>query len=339
MKRRFLLLPALALVAAGFSAGGAGAHQCEDPDDPSTCEQTDVMPNWRDGNYVPLFDLEDRTDEQQRYDAQRWRDECDNGRYDSPGYQSRQMCWWMYGGISGFDDRDGSGMAPNEWHAGFAATHCFLFEFAHQCEDHEAERGEGVHDAHGGAIYADICLTPNDESKYCDDGMEDTQVGVTIMDHNACGTIIPIVACTDEYHVIRPFDQEYTQRQLSDPEGGDGTAEYIPRILEDPILYLCGYEEYRGGNPICPEGDGGEGIVTHPVDGARSSLTKVGASSVTDVERVVALRSMEAAQALATTMRATAGASSATGAAGSVAVFVLLGLALVARVGTVLLRA
>jgi hypothetical protein len=306
MKKRLIVLPAVALVATAFSGLAAGAHQCEDPDDPETCEETSVQPNWRDGNYIPLFDLDDREDPDQRYDAQRWRDECDNGRYDSPDYQSRQLCWWAYGGSSLFPNRgedamDPNSYSPNEFHAGFAATHCFLQEFAHQCEDHEASRGEGVHDAHGGATYVDICLTENPESKYCDDGLQDTQVGLTIMDHLPCGFVVPIVACIDEYHVIRPFDTEYTQRQMSDPEEGNGTAEYIPRILEDPELYLCGYEQYRDGLPICPGDGGGAGITASPGDVVRSSGTRAAADAAGagDASVARAMRAMRAGEMLA----------------------------------------
>lgn len=239
-RRRLLLLGLAAMVAVGtlVIGGPAAAHECGyDPNNPEACRETPVMPNWR-GTYVPLFDIEDRNDESQRYDAQRWRDECANGDPNSPTYQSRQMCQWAYGGTSGFPNRDDDVRAPNELHAGFAATHCFLGEAAHQCEDHDASYGEGVHDAHGGAMYVDVCLTPNPESKYCDDGPEDTQVGVTIMDHNPCGTVVPIVACTDEYHVVRPLDQGYTQAQM------ENSAEQTQEIADDPYTWLCGYEQY-----------------------------------------------------------------------------------------------
>lgn len=250
--RSLLLILAGAVIGATFILGGAAsAHECGyDPENPEACRDTPVMPNWR-GTYIPLFELEDREDEQQRYDAQRWRDECDKGDETAPagqGYESSQQCAWYYGGSSGFPGEDG-GLAPNELHAGFAATHCFLFEFAHQCEDHnpnpDTASEEGIHDAHGGAIYVDVCLQPNPESKYCNDGMSDTQVGVTIMDHNPCGTVVPIVACTDEYHVVRPLDSEYTQAQM------DNSAESTQAILDDPYTYLCGYEQY--GDCVIPQ--------------------------------------------------------------------------------------
>ena len=256
-RTRWMLLALAATIIGGMLVlgGTASAHECGyDPENPDACRDTPVMPNWR-GTYIPLFDIEDREDEQQRYDAQRWRDECDNGREDEPagpdGYQSRQQCAWLYGGTSTFPNRDNDIMAPNELHAGFAATHCFLFEFAHQCEDHNPNPNttseEGIHDAHGGATYVDVCLQPNPESKYCDDGMTDTQAGVTIMDHNACGTVVPIVACTDEYHVVRPFDAEYTQAQM------DNSAEQTQEILDDPYTWLCGYGPYGGDDCIAPQ--------------------------------------------------------------------------------------
>jgi hypothetical protein len=264
MKRTSIILGIL-VMAAGVFSGIAGAHDCTDTDDPNTCEETPVVPNWRDGNYVPLFDLGDRNDEEQRKDAQRWREECNTDDPNSSNYQSRQMCAWAYGGQShtpneGSDPTDPNSYAPNEWHMGFAANHCFLGEFAHDCEDHH--NGEGTHDAHGGAIYADVCVTENPESKYCKEGLKDTQVGLTIMDHNPCGTVVPIVACTDEYHVIRPFDPDFTMGQMED------SVEYIGRIIEDPQLYLCGYPQYSVGHPLCPaESGGGEG------DAATASTT------------------------------------------------------------------
>lgn len=245
--RKRMSVVLLALISAAIIVPGvAGAHECTDPNDPSTCQDSEVVDSWRDGNYIPLFDLEDRDDEQQRKDAQRWREECEKGSPNQPGYESQQQCLWVYGGQSVIPNENG-GQAPNELHVGFAASHCFLAEAQHQCdqEGHDP-RGEGTHDKHGGAIYADVCLTENAESKYCDDGMKDTQVGVTIMDHLSCGVIVPIVACIDEYHVIRPFDDAYTAEQMEDSQ------EYIARIASDPELYLCGKPEYRDGNPICP---------------------------------------------------------------------------------------
>lgn len=223
-KRLAIVLAALTgLGILGLIPQAADAHTC----DPNTgeCEETPVIENWR-GQYVPVFGLEDREDEQQRYDAQRWRDECDN----------QQQCAWVEGGNSA------TGGSPNELHVGYAASHCFLGEAAHQCEDHTGSGDpnnprEGVHDAHGGAVYADVCLAQNNDpttNKWCDDGVEDTQVGVTIMDHNGCGTVVPIVACTDEYHVVRPADQAYTEAQMAN------TQEETAAIAGDPASYLCG---------------------------------------------------------------------------------------------------
>jgi len=276
MKRTSMVLLAMAVLSMG-AAGLVDAHECTYDGDGNEqgneveCHETPVVENWRDGNYVPLFDIADRDDEQQRRDAQRWRDECQG--FDANGnYQDNQQCAWAEGGTSLFADEGDP--HPNELHAGFAASHCFLFEFAHDCSDHDARRGEGVHDAHGGATYVDVCLTANAESKWCDDGMTDTQAGLTVMDHNACGTIIPIVACTDEYHVIRPFDAAYTEEQMSD------SAAYIPRIIEDPELYLCGYRNRRSSNPICPrQGDG-------PLPGSGGGAT----IASQDATRMIALR-------------------------------------------------
>lgn len=284
MKRTLILVSILALFALG-SAIVAHAHSCEE--DPGTgeerCEETPVMPNWRDGNYVPLFDI-DREDEQERYNAQRWRDEC--GGYDGDGnYRSDQQCTWVRAGTSLFPNPDaGQGQpAPNEVHAGHAASHCFLFEFAHQCEDHLEPGREGSHDAHGGAAYVDVCLTANPESKYCDDGPTDTQAGVTIMDHNACGVIVPIAACTDEYHLIRPLDTEFTTWQM------EQSAAYIQRIVDDPELYLCGYREYRSGNPICPADEDG------PLPGSGGGAS----AAVPDPARTAALRAQAVSSLLA----------------------------------------
>lgn len=252
MRTRCLLVLLFVLAAVGAGTG-ARAHECTyDGPAPDTgnqieCHESPVVPNWRDGNYVPLFDIEDREDEQQRRDAQRWRDEC--AYYDEQGrYHHRQECVWLYGGLSLISEH-GEDPAPNELHTGIGASHCFLFEAAHQCEDHDVRNGEGVHDKHGGAIYVDLCVTANPESKYCDDGLKDTQAGLTVMDHNPCGTVVPIVACTDEYHVVRPFDPAYTEHQMED------SAEYTQWILNNPVRYLCGKPQYNGGVPWCPSED------------------------------------------------------------------------------------
>ncbi len=229
MRKRFVAVIVLSLVL-GPAAGGLPevlAHECGyDEEHPEECRETPVVDNWRD-NYIPLFDLEDRDDPEQRRDAQRWREECQRDG------EHRQMCVWSYGGFSVVpDDGDAS---PNEWHLGVAATHCFLFELAHQCEEHDASQEEGVHDTHGGALYVSICLTPNAESRRCSEGMEGTEAGVTIIDHFPCGMIVPIVSCIDEYHIVRPFDDEYTARQM------DNSQDAIELIVADPRRYLCGY--------------------------------------------------------------------------------------------------
>lgn len=240
MRRRLAVLFALVLGAA-VSVGiqSAGAHQCPDgyqPNDPA-CQETAVYPDWR-GNYIPLFDLSDRdgdAGEQQRYDAQRWRDKCaDDGEYS-------QQCAWVDGGQSvrtypGSDPAGGT-PRPNEVHAGFAATHCFLAEGAHDCDNHGDEDEFDTHDSHGGAIYVDVCLSPNADSRYCDDGLSDTQAGVTIVDHLDCPT-----GCFDEYHVVRPFDPGYTQAQMDD------TGAAVGYIGADPKGHVCGYPDHS----VCP---------------------------------------------------------------------------------------
>ena len=221
------------------AVGTASAHQCPEGDTTSPeCHETPVYDDWRP-NYIPLFDLAGReygdgsSAEEERYDAQRWRDEC--ATYDADGQvQERQQCAWFYGGTSLVPrdtDSEGEPPRPNELHFGYAANHCFLAEGAHDCDSHE-ETEFGTHDPHGGAIYVDICLSENPDSKYCDDGLEDTQAGVTIVDHLTCP-----MGCFDEYHVVRPFDTAYTQEQM------DGSAQAIDGIAQDPVRHLCGYEE------------------------------------------------------------------------------------------------
>lgn len=240
MRRKLAALVMLTMTAAMFvGIRSASAHQCPDgyePNDPE-CQDTAVYDDWRP-NYVPAFDLADRNDEdgdgeEQRRDAQRWRDECRNGN------QFRQQCAWVYGGQSakpyGPSDPPGSTPRPNELHIGYSATHCFLAEGAHDCDSHD-ETEFGTHDSHGGAIYADICLATNPDSKFCDDGLKDTQVGVTIVDHLTCP-----MGCFDEYHVVRPLDQEYTQRQM------DNSVTATQNALSDPQRHICGYED-KGSN-------------------------------------------------------------------------------------------
>lgn len=235
MRRKLAMLLTLTVLGGLFvGIRAAEAHQCPDgapPDDPA-CRETEVYEDWRP-NYVPLFDLSDRdgeTGEQQRYDAQRWRDECnDDGEFS-------QQCGWQEGGQSVMlydgSDPDGASPRPNELHVGYAATHCFLAEAAHDCDSHGTESEFDTHDSHGGAIYLDVCLAANPDSKYCDDGPSDTQAGVTIVDHLTCPA-----GCFDEYHVIRPLDTEYTQAQMDD------TASAPDYILGNTEEYVCGYRE------------------------------------------------------------------------------------------------
>lgn len=211
-------------VAALFGVQAAFGHECVKNGSTETCQDSAVVPNWRD-SYVPLFEVNGRNDSTAaRKDAQRWREECGN----------QQMCAWAYGGTSVTPGQGGE-LAPNELHVGFAASHCFLAETQHQCEGHDPALGESVHDKHGGAIYADVCLEPNPDSPRCKQGPADTQAGVTIVDHNDCGTVVPIVACIDEYHVVRPADPAYTAQQMANSQ-----AE-IAAIANDPHRYLCGY--------------------------------------------------------------------------------------------------
>jgi hypothetical protein len=227
-----LLGAAMALGALG-GMRMADAHECGDVNDPSTCEDTAVAPNWRDG-YVPLFGLADRDDDQERREAQRWRDEygCD-----------AQHCVWVK------QNSSVDGGAPTAVHAGTAADHS-MFEVAHQSEDHR-EGTESNHDAHGGAIYADVCASSEEDTSYegqagaCQDP-SDTQVGVTLVDHNPCSTVLPYVSCTDEYHVVRPLDTDYTQQQLQN------TASDTQAIADDPRGYLCGHHYPDGDDCVVP---------------------------------------------------------------------------------------
>jgi hypothetical protein len=230
MRRKLALVVSVLLTAPVMIGVGqqAMAHQCTN-DDPPECHDTPVYEDWRP-NYVPLFDLTERDDEQRR-NAQRWREECRNGD------QERQQCAWFYGGTSARPyPTDVDNPRPNEVHVGYAANHCFLAEAAHDCDSHE-DNEFGTHDPHGGAIYADVCLATNPDSKYCDDGLEDTQVGVTVVDHLPCP-----LGCADEYHLVRPFDTEYTNEQMEDSQ--EATA----RIAADPVRHLCGHPEYSA----CP---------------------------------------------------------------------------------------
>lgn len=240
MRQKLALLFMFVVVAATLGViSVASAHQCPkdyQPNDPK-CRETAVYDDWRP-NYIPLFDLpgrDGRDGKQQRYDAQRWRDECNNdGEY-------RQQCAWLYGGQSVMpyedsdpaevDPVDGIFSRPNELHVGYAATHCFLAEGAHDCDRHGSGSEFDTHDSHGGAVYADVCVSANADSKYCRRGMKDTQVGVTIVDHLTCPT-----GCFDEYHVVRPADKKYRTKQRN------ATGESVQRIADDPVRHACGYE-------------------------------------------------------------------------------------------------
>lgn len=245
MRRTTLIV--LMVVAAGLLAGlgTASAHECA-PGEPEPCHPTPVYPNWRPP-YVPLFGVNDThcetTDQgevteeeckENRHEAQRWRDEwgCDT-----------QWCIWAKIQFSVDDDRK-----PQSVHAGTAADHSMTEGF-HSSEGHGT--AEGNHDSHGGSIYADVCLASDAGTSY--DGQagacerpEDTQVGINIMDHNPCGVFIPIVACTDEYHVIRPLDLPYTMEQME--ESGQQAGRLVtPEGRDD---YVCGYQDPGSDYPV-----------------------------------------------------------------------------------------
>ena len=236
-----LVATAMALTGLAITAAVVQAHACveettpapepdkklkkdEEPPPPpttTTCGPTDVYENWRP-NYLPLFDLADRDDEQQKRDAQRWRDE--NGC-------EKQFCIWASPSGS-VDDPEG----PATIHAGMAGEHA-LGEAAHSDEGHTDDEF-GNHDSHGGSIYADICAGTDNGTSFegkagsCT-GPEDTQVGITVVDHLTCPA-----GCADEYHVVRPLDQPYTQEQLADSQRDLATA------ASDPQRHVCGYEEH-----------------------------------------------------------------------------------------------
>lgn len=231
------------LLLAGATA--ASAHYCPDPD-PRSSECTDTPPSqeWRD-NYVPLFDAPDRR-EDSRTGYQRWRDER--------GCTSEFCVWADFSfSILPSDGDPGPAPSPNEVHVGAAGDHS-LSEGAHQSEGHscgpEYAPCEGIHDRHGGAAYADVCLAENrggggsvHDPDSCDDGMQDTEIGVVVVDKNPCGGLsfgVP-VPCTDEYHIVRPFDAGYSERQRGQDQRD------IESILADPERWVCGNENADKG--------------------------------------------------------------------------------------------
>ena len=237
----------------GIVAGGlaiaplAAAHDCADSTKAkkSECQPTPAYGGWRP-NWVPLFDVPDRQDDVDGYQDgerptdestrthQRWRDEY--------GCQD-QMCIWADPNLStppvdGSED-DGS---PRSLHTGIAADHSFGEGF-HESEDHVPEE-EGTHDGHGGTIYADVCLA--EDTHYTGDKADtgcadanDSEVGVVVTDHLDC-----TFGCQDEYHIVRPTDPEYTQRQM---EESQKDAQYD---AEHPDDWLCGYDGYGANCPL-----------------------------------------------------------------------------------------
>lgn len=237
MRRRIATLAALiVLVGALGSLTAALAHECTtDPDTgQEECHPTPVYPNWRP-NRVPVLGLDNRDDPEQRREAQRWRDEwgC-----------RQQFCVWL-----DFSNSVNSG-TPNEIHAGMAGDHSFLGEAAHQSEGHGTN--EGNHDSHGGALYADICLAEDEGTSYqgmpgeCDEGLEDTQVGLTVLDHNPCP------ACEDNYHLVRPFDNDCedadqpSHRRYCNERMFQNSMNEIQFDVTHPVTWFCGYRDHRG---------------------------------------------------------------------------------------------
>lgn len=270
MTRRIgVILAALAALALVSGLRVASAHECGyDPANPDECRPTRVWPNWR-GDRIPIFGLDNRDDPEQRREAQRWRDEwgC-----------RQQFCIW-----ADFSNSVNSG-TPNEAHAGTAGDHSFLGEAAHQSEGHGTN--EGNHDSHGGSTYADVCIAESHDTSYagqageCDEGLEDNQVGLTILDHNPC----PL--CEDNYVLVRPLDTdcddagEASHRQYCNQRMLTNSADTIAYDADHPGEYTCGYRE-PGGDPdnqLCPavvysfDGQGTVGAKPH-APSARQQLT------------------------------------------------------------------
>jgi hypothetical protein len=245
MKIRKILLTTLVVVLSAATMKVAPAHTCPANGDPGDdqCQDTETVDNWR-GSYLPLFEPIDREDGDARWGYQRWHLECDN----------QQFCLWQEFGTSAFATDGEELPSPNEVHIGMAGSHCFLFEAQHDCSDHAASPNgdtNRVHDAHGGAIFIDLCLTPNTDSSQgdnlCANGQQDTVVGVTLIDHNGCGIFVPVAACTDEYHIWKPFDPDYTVAQMERSQAA------FQALMDDPqtwmVNYFCGNPEYSEDCP------------------------------------------------------------------------------------------
>jgi hypothetical protein len=249
MRRTLAALFLVMAVAAVAGIHEAAAHECQPVKKGSkkqTCHATPVVPNWR-GSYIPLFgvndvrcDVRDKACHDRRAEQQRWRDEwgCDT-----------QYCFWFKWGQSAPPFGDGS---PQSIHTGMAADHS-MTEDAHSAQGHGTD--EGNHDTHGGSVFVDLCLASDQGTSYqgkpgaCA-GPRDTQVGFNIVDHDPCGPPQPgdiPVPCSDEYHVIRPLDPEYTQEQ------NEQDRAEIQRYAENPGEWLCGYkrkDDARNTQPV-----------------------------------------------------------------------------------------
>lgn len=247
VRKRWGLLAGVAILGSLAVIPSAVAHDCADAngdgtiDQQTECHPTPSYGGWRP-NWVPLFDVPDRHDDvdgrqgdesptdESRRTHQRWRDEY--GCQDS-------FCVWAEPNASVQD-------SPRSVHAGVAADHCFTEGF-HDCEDHRAGT-ESTHDGHGGTIYADVCLA--EDTHYYGDRRDvgckdanDSEVGIVIVDHLDC-----TFGCQDEYHVIRPTDPDYTQRQV---EEAPADTRYV---VEHPDDWLCGYDGYGANCPL-PDSD------------------------------------------------------------------------------------
>lgn len=220
------LIVVVLLVAGVVGVGTAvSAHECETRGNSHRehCDDTPVYGLWRH-NVIPLFTMEDRDDPERRREAERWRDE--HGCY-------TQYCAWADWNSSTTEG------TPNSLHVGMAADHS-MTENAHQSENHGT--GESNHDAHGGAVFADVCITSDEGTSYesepgaCE-GPEDTRVVFVIKDHLAC----PL--CLDEYHEVRPLDAEYTEGQM------ERSVDDVEHTSQHPVHHVCGDPE-RSNCPV-----------------------------------------------------------------------------------------